>query len=297
MPKRRSPFRNESELLAFRLARASLRALPLETAEAFGRALGRVYRRLDGKRRELVRDGLARAFPDRTPSELEALEVAVFEHFGGLAADLVWTTREPIESLLARVEVVNAEGARSAFETRRGVFFLTAHLGSWEYAALVVGALGIPLTVIARPLDNDRLEPLLRGFRTASGNAVQPKADAAREILRVLRKGATIGILSDQRARPPDAALVPFFGRPAATTTAVARFADRTEALIVPTTAIRIAPGRYRLEFRQALDVRTLDASDRTPTALTARLNAILEGLIREHPDQWLWLHDRWRLD
>ncbi|HEX2758628.1 MAG TPA: lysophospholipid acyltransferase family protein, partial [Thermoanaerobaculia bacterium] len=109
--------------------------------------------------------------------------------------------------------------------------------------------------------------------------------------------GGVVGILNDQRAHPPDAVTVPFFGRPAATSSALAKLADRTEALVIPTAAIRIAPARWRLTFEPALDVRTLPEAERGVEKLTARLNGILEQMIRRHPEQWLWLHNRWRVD
>jgi KDO2-lipid IV(A) lauroyltransferase len=106
-----------------------------------------------------------------------------------------------------------------------------------------------------------------------------------------------LGVLADQHVRPPDGIPAPFFGRPASTTAALARIVDRTEALVLPAAAIRIAPSRYRLIVEPVLDVRTLPAAEREAGPLTARFNAILEQMIRRHPEQWLWLHNRWRLD
>src|SRR5664280_3887353 len=148
-----------------------------------------------------------------------------------------------------------------------------------------------------RPLDNPLLDAPLTRLRTSTGNSVIAKRDAAREMLRVLRKGGAIGILNDQHARPPDAVTAPFFGQPAATSSALAKLADRTEALVIPAAAIRIAPARWRLTFEPALDVRELSEAERGFEKLTARLNGILETMIRRHPEQWLWLHNRWRLD
>ena len=104
-------------------------------------------------------------------------------------------------------------------------------------------------------------------------------------------------MLADQHVRPPDGIPAPFFGRLASTTSALARIVDRTEALVLPAAAIRIAPSRYRLIVESVLDVRTLPAAEREAGPLTARFNAILEQMIRRHPEQWLWLHNRWRLD
>ena len=174
---------------------------------------------------------------------------------------------------------------------------LTPHLGCWEYAALASAPLGLRMIVISRPLDNPMLEETIRRFRERTGNVIVHKSEAAREILRILRRGGIVGILADQRARKPDAVVVPFFGRPAATTSALARILDRTEALVVPAACVRIGPGRWHYAFHPALDVRRMDAAERRPESLTARLNLVMESLIRRHPEQWLWLHNRWRLD
>jgi KDO2-lipid IV(A) lauroyltransferase len=297
VPKHRTAFRNRLEsFFASALGAVLARKTP-EAAESTGRALGRLYRRLDGSRRNLARANLARAFPEMYPDEVDALSVRVFEHFGGVAAELVHAIAHDPADALARVETEGAAIAKDAFATGRGVFFLTAHLGNWEWAALGTGALGISTGVVARPLDNPLLDETFRRLRTSTGNTVIEKRDAARGMLRAIRSGGAIGILNDQHAHPPDAVTASFFGRPAATSSALAKLADRTEALIVPAYAIRVAPARWRLTYEPPLDVRTLSREERGVERLTARLNGILESMIRRHPEQWLWPHNRWRLD
>jgi KDO2-lipid IV(A) lauroyltransferase len=297
MPKQRSSLRNRAEAAGVRLLLEAARHGSPEGAETAGRHLGRLYRSLDHRRREVAERNLALAFPEKQPAEIEALSIAVFEHFGGMAAELLRALDEPPESLLERVEVTGAETARAAAAAARGLFLLTAHLGNWEYSALLTRAVGIPVTIIARPLDNPLLEAILRRFRERTGNRVVYKADAAREMLRTLRGGGAIGILADQHARTADALVVPFFGRPAATTSIVARLVDRTEALVVPAACVRTGPARYRLEYGTPLDVRSLSLDERRPLPLTARLNLEVERLVRRSPEQYLWLHNRWKLD
>jgi len=297
MAKKRTAFRNRLEALAAGGAGAALARMAPEAAEAFGRALGRAYLKLDERRRNLTRANLARAFPELPSAGIDSLVVRVFEHFGGLAAELLHSMGHRPQDALSRIETEGTEIARAAFGSGRGVLFLTAHLGNWEWAALGTGALGISSGVVARPLDNPLLEEPLTRLRTSTGNFVIAKRDAAREMLRTLRRGGAIGILNDQRARPPDAVTVPFFGQPAATSSALAKLADRTEALVIPAAAIRIAPARWRLTFEPALDVRMLPEAERSVEKLTASFNGILEQMIRRNPEQWLWLHNRWRVD
>jgi KDO2-lipid IV(A) lauroyltransferase len=295
--KQRSALRNRAEAAAFALAARGLRALPRVQAETLGRRLGLLFRRLSRRRRELVERNLSRAYPDASPEERERLAQGVFAHFGGVAFDLIASIGEPHDSILGRVEVVGLERARRAYASGRGVFFLTAHLGNWEMAAIVTSLLDMPVKVVGRPLDNPLLETRLRSFREKAGNTVVPKATAARELLRVLRSGGTVGILMDQHARPPDAVAAPFFGRLASTTSAVARLANRTDALILPATCLRTGPSRYRLEYHEVVDIRDLSSAERETAALTTCLNEMIETLVRLAPEQWLWLHNRWRLD
>ncbi len=296
MARERSAFRNRIESLGASTLAALVPSTP-EGAERFGRRLGLLYRRLDGKRRRLAESNLAAAFPEKSPAEVEALARDVFAHFGGVAGEVLHASRRPIAETLARVEVEGAPIAAAAASSGRGVFFLTPHLGCWEWAAIKGGAIGLKMGVIARPLDNPILDARLTALRSSTGNRVIPKREAAREMLRALKQGGCIGILMDQHARPPDGIPAPFFGRAASTSSGVARLLDRTEALVLPASALRVGTARWRLTVREAFDVRTLPAEERAHGPLTARLNRILEDLIREAPEQWLWLHNRWRLD
>jgi KDO2-lipid IV(A) lauroyltransferase len=229
------------------------------------------------------------------PAEIRRVAREVFAHFGGLAADLLRSETEPVGSLLSRVEIVGMEHARAAASSGRGVFFATPHIGNWEWAALVTGASGFPVTVVARPLDNPLLDTRLRAMRERTGCLVVSKREAARTLLKTLRSGGVVGILADQRARPPDAVVVPFFGRPASTTTSIARFVEKTGALILPVVCLRVAPGRYRLVYSAPIDVAGLPPEEREVQPLTALVTALVESQVRAAPEQWLWLHDRWR--
>jgi KDO2-lipid IV(A) lauroyltransferase len=295
MARARSGFRNHAEALAVRALRGVFAGMTPERAETSGRRLGLLYRRIDRRRRELARTNIARAFPEKSEEEVDALARAVFAHFGGLATELLHAAGRPVSETLARVEFPDVGVAREASRSGRGVLFLTAHLGNWEYSALGMAAAGVKAAVVARPLDNPFLDAWLTALRTSNGNTIIDKHDAARGMLRALRSGGVLGVLADQHVGPPDGIPVPFFGRPASTTSALARIVDRTEALVLPAAAIRIAPSRYRLVVESVLDVRSLSPAEREVAALTARFNAILEGMVRRHPEQWLWLHNRWR--
>ena len=295
MARDRSEFRNRAEALVVSALGGILSRVSPERTEAAGRRLGLAYRRVDRRRRDLAHANIAHAFPEKTSTEVDALARAVFAHFGALALELLHAAGRPVDEIVARVEFPDAELAREAHRSGRGVFFLTAHLGNWEYSALRMAAAGVQASVVARPLDNPLLDARLTAFRTSNGNAILEKRDAARGMLRLLRSGGVLGVLADQHVGPPDGGPVPFFGRPAWTTTALARIVERTEALVLPAAAVRVGPARWRLVLEPLLDVRTLPPEEREVAPLTARFNVILEQMIRRHPEQWLWLHNRWR--
>ncbi len=295
MTSKRSPLRNRIELAAYLVLSSLFRVLPLRLGDGIGRGLGLLFRLLDGRRRRLVSRNLSLAFPEKPPEEVARLAREVFAHFGGLAAELLRCETEPVDELLSRVEVVGLEHARAAADSGRGVFFATPHIGNWEWASLVTGANGFFVTIVARPLDNPLLDARLTRMRERTGCRVVSKRDAGRTIIKTLRSGGVVGILADQRARPPDNVVVPFFGRPASTTNSIARLAARTGALILPTVCLRVGPGRYRLVYSEPIDPRKLPPEELEVGPFTARVTALVESQVRAAPEQWLWLHDRWR--
>lgn len=297
MSKSRSALRNRVEDGAVAALLKAFGLLGPVLSERIGRGLGLAARAVLAPRRRLSDENIARAFPSLDAASVAALSRRTWAHFGGLFAGLVYDSQRPVEELLRRVEVVGWENARSASDAGRGVFFLTGHLGNWEIGALATAAQGIPSVVVARPLDNPLLDRRLTSFRESTGNRVVPKREAVRAMLRTLNAGGAIGIMPDQHVRPPDAVAVPFFGRPAATTTSVARLVAKTGALVVPVSCIRVGPARWRLEFLPAVDASKLPESEREVVAFTALVSRLSEELVRAHPEQWLWLHKRWRIE
>ncbi len=296
MSKNRSALRNHVEFSAFRVARGLSGLLSPSALATVGDVLGNIYSLIGGRRREIIDFNLALAFPEKTDAERRQLARAVTRHFGRSAFDAIRIQRLRPEELLASVDVTGWEHVERAAALGRGVFFLTAHMGSWEVAALVTGLkLKAGLSVINRPLDNPYLEIELDRLRKLYGNHVFGKHNIAREMLRQLTSGGGVGILIDQRVREDQGIEVPFFGHPAWTHPILARVARKTGAPVVPTFALREAPGRYSLSYEEPLMVEGLTEAEREDVPLTARYMAVLEVAIRERPDQWLWYHDRWK--
>jgi Kdo2-lipid IVA lauroyltransferase/acyltransferase len=172
----------------------------------------------------------------------------------------------------------------------RGVLVATAHLGNWELSAFTHAIMTAPMHIVVRPLDNPRLDAWVERRRALSGNHIIQKKDAAREILRALSAGGAVGILIDQNTTPAEGVFIEFFGRKACAGTAFVKFAHHTGAAVVPGYALwSETEKRYILRFDPEVAMTGEVQED------TQRVHAELERVIRAHPDQWLWVHRRWK--
>jgi KDO2-lipid IV(A) lauroyltransferase len=186
----------------------------------------------------------------------------------------------------------NFESARSR---GKGILYLTGHFSAWELLPTAHALHGYPLSFVTRPLDNTRLEKYLCGIRQLPGNQVIYKRNSARHILEKLKSGGDVGILMDQNTSLNEGILSDLFGLPAATSTSVALLALRTDAAVLPGYISPAADGRYAIKFLPAVDlVRTGDTNEDIYRN-TQLFNQILERIIREQPDTWLWGHRRWK--
>lgn len=292
----RSALRNRAEYGAYLAARALAHHAGPRVVAAVGEWLGTLYHRLGRRRRQILEFNLSLAFPDLDPEARRILGVAVARHFGRTALDALRIQRLDPERFLGGIRVTGREHLDAALDRGRGVFLLSAHIGSWEVAALAAGLI-IPggFAVVNRPLDNPLLEAELERLRGVYGNRALGKRNVTRAMLKQLRSGGAVGILIDQRSLEAEGVLVPFFGNPAWTHPVLARLTVRTGAPVVPVWGLWDGPGRYTVRFDEPVLPEALDEAERDETALTARLLGIIEGVIRERPEQWLWYHDRWR--
>lgn len=214
--------------------------------------------------------------------------------FHSIARVLVALARFPQISRQNISEWIRYDGFEhyeAAMRGGRGVLFATAHLGNWELSAFAHAILsGQPMHVVVRALDNPRIDALVADRRTMSGNRVIEKRDYARGILRALGRNEAVGVLIDQNAGPREGIFIDFFGIQACVATGFAKLAAHSGAPVIPGFALwNEAERRYVLKFYPAIQA-TGDAE-----ADTRRLHAQLESVIREHPDQWLWMHRRWK--
>jgi len=296
-----APVRHLVEYGAVLLAKGAVRALPHTAARRVGRSIGALAWRVLRRHRRIAEENLARALPELGTTEHARLARACFEHFGMGMTDAISAGRFDLEELCRRVDLVGWEHLQEAEERsdETGVIVLSAHVGLWEIAAYPPGVYGGPLSVVGRPLDNPWLDRELVRSRKRFGNQLIPKQGAVRQMLKAINRGERVGILIDQRARRGEGIWVPFFGIPAYTTPILARLTLRTGAAVVPIHGFPLPKGRYRVELAPAIwpsDVTEAGFEGEEAVAeLTRRYLAAAEAAIRKHPDQWLWMHQRWK--
>ena len=265
----------------------TLRRTPLSIAGPLSRFYARLVDTAIPRLRRVAYRNLAMALPASDP---KTVTDGVFRSIARL---LLAFARLPDINATNVHEWIRYEGLDhfvKARDRRQGVLVATAHLGNWELSAYAHALMTAPMNVVVRPLDNPAIDSLVEERRTLSGNRIIRKKEAARAILRALSDGEAVGILVDQNASLEEGVFVPFFGRLACANAAFTKFAHRSGAGVVPGFALwSEAERKYILRFYPEVPMTGDVQKD------TAALHAFLEGVIREYPDQWLWIHRRWK--
>ncbi|HET6900429.1 MAG TPA: lysophospholipid acyltransferase family protein [Vicinamibacteria bacterium] len=283
------------EARAAAIVHALVRHLPRRWALALGRALGRGLADLDPRHVGIAAENLRRAFPDWDEPRRLRTARAVYAHFGQTLLDILWMADQPRERLLSLIDEEGRENVDRMRAAGKGAVYVSAHFGNWEFYALAWGWLGEPVGLVARPLDNPALDTRLTAFRTRSGNTVISKRRALQDVLRLLRQGEGVAILVDQNVQEQDGIFVEFFGRPAATTTVAAALAVKTGCALVPVHCEARPDGRYTFVYGRPIEWTTTGSRETDIARLTQELTSEIERWVRAHPEQWLWMHRRWK--
>jgi Kdo2-lipid IVA lauroyltransferase/acyltransferase len=281
------------EAVEYWLARAVLASLAIGPRR-FSFALAQVYTRILDvaipRLRRVAMQNLAMALPELDEHAHRRIAGGVFRSIARLLVAFARFPRIRSANVKDWIRYEGYEHFEKALRRGRGVLFATAHLGNWELSAYAHAILSRPMYVVARPLDNSRIDALVMRRRTMSGNTVINKREFARAILKSLAANEAVGILVDQNAAPEHGTFVNFFGVPACAFTGFAKIAARSGAAVIPGFALwNDAENRYVLHFYPPVEITGDEQAD------TARIQTHLERVIRQHPDQWLWIHRRWR--
>ena len=284
------------EFSAAWVALKSLGALPRPMARAVGARLAAVLLWFRPALRRVALFNLQLAFPEWTDAERRRTIRRMARQLGWMAAEFARFPKYTRENIERAVILDGFENFAVAQSRGKGVLFLTGHMSAWELAPFAHALYGHPLHFLVRPIDNARVDALANRYRCLSGNRPIEKNRSARAILRVLRDGGTVGILADHNTSLEEGVFVNFFGIPASTTAGVARFALRTDAAVVPGYVFWDQNLRkYRLRFEPALELKRTGDEKKDIRENTQRFARVVEGYARAHPDQWLWVHKRWK--
>lgn len=285
------------EYLSALLSIFFLRSLPLTVSNRVGAFLGKLFYLLDVRHRKIALSNLRSAFgKEKNEKELKKIALGSFENLGRSVSEFVRIPTLDPSKIQASIQIEGLEHYWAARKQGKGVIFLTAHFGNWEWMAVAFSTYGYPLHVVARPLDNPYLNKMIQKWRERYGTIVLNKKAAAAEIVHLLRKGATVGFLLDQNTARSEAVFVDYFGRPAATHKGLAILALRTGAPVLPAFTIRTETG-HRIIVEKELNVVRTGALQNDILLTTALFTKKIESYVRQYPDHWLWVHRRWKTE
>jgi KDO2-lipid IV(A) lauroyltransferase len=272
-----------------------VRRLPWAGQLAVGAQLGNLWRKLDRKHRGVAAANVERAFPEWTPEQKAGLVAECFRHVGRSLAELLGLSSLSREGLLARVSWEGTENLDQALSLGRGVFILIGHLGNWELMVPAISAKGVPLSAIYRRLTNPLVDAVVLRIRGRYGARMIPHRNALRPVLRWLQDNGAVLLAMDQRPLPQEAIPSRFFGHPVATNPSLALMALRTDAPVVPALSRRTPTGHV-IQFQPQLPPPEEGSREARVHAYTLQFDAAVERGVRACPEQWFWVHDRWKI-
>src|SRR5277367_6975322 len=273
-----------------------LGALPRPVARAVSATVASACFAVLPKPRKIVDFNLRLAFPEWDDHKRREVTRKMVRNLGWMAAEFARLPKYTKENIEQFVILDGHENFLAGQQRGKGVLYLTGHIGAWELSSFAHALCGYPLHYMARPLDNKRLDALVNQYRCSSGNLPIFKNESARVMLKILKDSGTVGILADQNTLPAEGVFVDFFGKLACTTTGLARVALHTGAAVVPGYAYWDETiQKYRLRFDPPVELIQTGDTERDVFENTQRFAKVIEEIIRKHPDQWVWVHKRWK--
>jgi KDO2-lipid IV(A) lauroyltransferase len=296
MAKPRNQTTDFAVYLAIRLVVCVLQALSLAKAQAFARFLAWLAYRVDPRHREVARENLRHAYPAASEATIDRHVRAVYQHFCTILVEMIQIPRRlHLNNWRRHLELVRGDRVVGGLTSGRAMLIVTGHFGNWEMAGYAMGMFGFRTYAVARRIDNPHLDKFLARFRSGTGQTILDKNTDYDRIQQVLRDGGAIAMLSDQDAGQRGM-FVDFFGRPASTFKSIALLALEYNAALVVVGVPKVGePMRYQVVSEEV--ILPEDYADRPDAAkaITQRYTAALERLVRRAPEQYFWLHRRWK--
>ena len=257
--------------------------------------LGRLWFALDKRHRDVALKNLTHVFGmEKNASEIRRLARRIFRNLVFIIFEIGWLQRLQEKKFSKYFHVHGLHYLKNAHKKGKGVLVLTGHMGNWELLSMAAAMLGYPMSAIYRPLDFKPLDLFFVNLRGHYGAGLYPKKNAMRPILRGLKKGELIGILLDQNTSVKSGVFVDFFNRKACTNKGLALIALGTDTPVVPLFLLREEDG-YRVEFGPEVTIIRTGDKEKDIKANTRQYNRVIEDVIRRYPEQWFWVHRRWK--
>src|SRR5215470_376283 len=270
--------------------------MPRSLARAIAAFTARVLLAALPKFRRIATFNLRLAFPDWSDERRQGTIRKMARYLGWQAVEFARFPRYNRRNIGEIIEIKGHKNFLHAQERGQGVLILTGHIGAWELSSFAHAVYGYPMHYMARPLDNPRLDTFVNRYRSLSGNQPIYKNESARAVLKSLSNAGIVGILADQNTLPEEGTFVDFFGKTACTTTGIARLALHTGAAVVPGYAYWDTEAqKYKLRFQPEVEISNTGNSEHDIFENTQRFAKIMEQIIRKFPDQWVWVHARWK--
>jgi len=270
--------------------------MPRGLARVLARGLAWAVYHGFGRLRRVGERNLALALPQMPAEERKAVLRSEYQYLGWQLVEFCRMPRYTPQNTRGSIRTEGLDHYLAAHARGKGVLVLTGHLGAWELSSFYHSLMGHPMGLVIRRLDNRKLDEFVNGIRCMHGNRVLHKDDFARGLLTAMRAGDTVGILMDTNMTPPQGEFVRFFGLQACTASGLARVALKTGAAVLPGFMLwESSEQKYVLHFGPELEFATSEDREADILALTQQCNDVIELWIRRYPDQWLWIHRRWK--
>ena len=270
--------------------------LPLRFSWKLADFLGRVWFNLDRKHRQIALSNLRIARGEElSENERRTIARRNFIHLAQVLLELPYLRKLTPDDLDGYVAFHGVEHFERALKKGRGVLLLASHFGNWELMALAFSMRYRPVHVVVRPLDNPFLDTLITKIRTRGGNQLIPKKGSVQKMLRLLKAGEAVALLLDQNPAWYEGVFVPFFNEIACTNKALSTIALRTGAPVLSVFNVRQPDGSYGVFFKPEIVLSISGDTTRDVEENTAKFNKIIETYVRRYPEQWFWVHQRWK--
>jgi KDO2-lipid IV(A) lauroyltransferase len=270
--------------------------VPLRFSWRLADILGRLWFRLDNKHRLIALNNLSLAWGDELNGrERRNIARRNFIHLARVVLELPYIRMFTPEKMDEFVTFDGVDNLDAALRMGRGVLVMTSHFGNWELMAVAFSLRYRPVNLVIRPLDIAFLDSLITAIRIRGGNQMIAKKGSVRKVLRLLAAGEVVGLLIDQNPAWYEGVFVPFFKEIACTNKALSALALRTNAPVIPAYNVREANGTYRVVFEPEVVLHRSGDARRDMEENTANFNRIIESYVRRHPEQWFWVHQRWK--